>query len=261
MNIIFIKAFAVTILLCLGLSALGVIASWKRLSYYGDGLSHASLLGIAFSLIYQIDMTFAIIAVSLLFAVLIYLQDIFDDKNIIIASTTYGFLALSLILISLAKIDVDLEEYLFGDIFLLNNIDVVLAVAIFFVAIIIIQRHFKNFLLLSISEDIAYAKKINVPFLKAVYLIILSIILSLSIKILGVMLATAILVIPAQCARYFSKNPMQMFMQTVIFALASSIIGLYLAFEYDLPSGPAIVMPAFTLQILALVYKKTLQKG
>lgn len=236
----------------------GSIVIWKRMSYFGDSISHAALLGVAIGLFLDINLIISSIFISLLFSVLLFSLKSKQNNDTLLGIIAHSSLALALLLLSFMKsVRVDLMAYLFGDILLIDNQDLLVLFIIAITGLFWIIRIWDSLILITISRDLAKASAIKVKNIEFQFLLMLSLIVAVSIKIIGVLLITALMIIPAASARSIAKSPKQMAIISSFISMISVILGLTISLFVDLPAGPSIVVTSlFVFLILNLQNKK-----
>ncbi|MFI4956291.1 MAG: metal ABC transporter permease [Gammaproteobacteria bacterium] len=239
-------------LLC---APLGSLVVWRRLSYFGDTLSHAALLGVALSAAFSFATPFYGILFS---AILISLFLLFMEHRTRLPSDTllgilaHGSLALGIVVISLLpSFRTDLYAYLFGDILGVSMMDIARIYAMGTVVLLIIGMRWRALLMSTVHEDLAAVDGIHVARERMILTLLLACVVALSIKILGVLLITAMLVIPPAAARPFACNPEQMVIGAAVTGVLAVIGGLLSSLWFDLPAGPMIVLSSVALFVLA----------
>jgi zinc transport system permease protein len=223
---------------------LGCFVIWKRMAYFGDSLSHSSLLGIALGIALGINTTIGTFFICCLFAgLLVYLQ----NKRILSNDTLLGILAhsslsIGIVSISLLEKRVNLDSYLFGDILTVTSNELVwFFIATLFV-ITVLYFIWQKLVLLTIDENIAKSEKVNTNVIWAVFLTLLIIFVATCVKIVGILLVTSMLIIPAASARQISKSPLQMAVFSSLIGVLSVVLGLFLSIFFDTPTGPTVIM-------------------
>ena len=231
---------------------LGCFVIWKRMAYFGDSLSHSSLLGIALGIALGINTTIGTFIICCLFAVLlVYLQ----SKRILSNDTLLGILAhsslsIGIVSISLLNKRVNLDSYLFGDILTVTSSELLWFVFATIFVLIVLSLIWNKLVLLTINENIAKAEKVNTNLIWGVFLTLLIIFVATCVKIVGILLVTSMLIIPAASAKQISKSPVQMAIFSSLIGIFSIILGLYSSILFDTPTGPTIIM---TLVIIFIV--------
>jgi len=244
---LFWPALAGGLLTALVCGPLGSLLVWRRLAYFGDSLSHAALLGVGLSLLLAIPGWVGIItvclAMALLLGMLLKRPDLASDTLLTILATS----ALSLGLIVTRFVDglrVDLMAYLFGDLLALAPGDLPLLL-IGAVAILgVLAWQWRGLVVATISEELAEVDGVPVERLRLLLLILLALVVTAAMKVVGVLLITALLVIPAAVARRLARTPEQMAIGASVTGAIAVAAGLGSSLQWDLPLGPAIVVAA-----------------
>ncbi len=248
MNDIFWNALVAGLALSALAGPLGCFVVWRRMAYLGDTMAHAALLGVALSLLNVVPLQVGIFIVA---GALAWLLVTFSSDTRLHSDTTLGILAhgmLSLGLVVLALLSdvrVDVMAYLFGDILALNFEQVVMIVGISCVLLAITLWLWRIFLLATVHPDIAQVEGIDVKRVRLMLMLLLAGIIAVAIKLVGALLITALLIIPAAAARFWSIAPLQMAWLASIIGAMSVGAGLLMAFQLDTPASPTIVVAAF----------------
>lgn len=232
----------VLILLGMILAPLGCLVLWNRYTYYGDGLAHSSMLAVILSSIMNIHLIAASIINALLFTYLVYKTKKKSEQNASIGMISSLMVALALILSSLYPSNINLEQILFGDLMLVGQEELYYLAAIFVVVVIFFIMTYKKLILMIISKDIAHLQNIKVELIEYSFLLILSFAVICTIKIVGVLLVTSILIIPAMTARLISSTPLKMICLSIIIIQIMNLCGALLSFYSDLPFAPVIIL-------------------
>ena len=250
-----IKALAAGIGVALVVGVLGCFVVWRRMAYFGDSLAHSSLLGIALGLLYGFSINIGIIIVCSIFAVvLVWLQ----HKQVLTTDTLLGLLAhasLSLGMVALSFLDYiqfDLHAYLFGDILTVTYQDLlwIYAGGAFVLGLLISQ--WSSLTLMTIHEDLAKAEGVKTFAVQLLLMFLMTIVVAFSVRIVGILLITSMLIIPAASARQLAKTPEAMAVIASVLGVLAVIFGLMGSMHFDTPSGPSIVTAA-SLQFLLLI--------
>lgn len=242
--------------------SLGTIVVWRRMSYFGDALSHSALLGIAISLWLDINTMFGIVGFSIFFSILVVTLDNqkMFSRDTLLGITAHSSLALGIVSSSLLGINVDLESYLFGNILAVTGEDINIIIASTVAIVIALTVIWKKILFITVHRDLAFTQNINIKRNELYFMILLSLLVAIAIKIVGVLLITSLLIIPAAAARKFSNTPEIMAIFSVIIGVLSVIVGILFSFEVDTPTGPTIVLAAALIFICVMVYGAIFRK-
>lgn len=237
---------------------LGVFVVWQRQSYFGATLAHSALLGVSIGLFLQTNLTLTVITVSLFIAWGIFHLGQYKElsSDTLLGILAHSSLALGLILISVQEnVQIDLMGYLFGDILSINMTDLILIFSIGVLIALFYRAHWEDLLNLTLNRELAQVEGAQVKRIQLQYVLLLALMIALSMKIVGVLLVTSLLIIPAAAARRLSNSPEKMLFISIVLGVASVLLGLIASYFADLPTGPAIVMVS-TLIFLLLLTKK-----
>jgi zinc transport system permease protein len=223
---------------------LGCFVVWRRMAYFGDGIAHAGLLGVALGLVLGIDPELGVLAVGLALA---FLLARLERSSGLVADTLLGIFShagLAFGLLSLALLPgvrVDLNAYLFGDILSVDLIDLIRVWGGGLAVLGLIVRNWDGLLAMVVDEDLARVDGVPVERLKLLLVLLLALITTVAIKAVGVLLVTALLIIPAAAARGLSISPEGMAIRAALIGMLAVGLGIGASFLADLPAGPAIV--------------------
>lgn len=234
---------------------LGCFVVWRRLAYFGDTLAHAALLGVALALLAEIPITLAVLLVCAAVATaLVYLQ----QRSTLSADSLLGLLAhasLALGLVALAFmtwVRVDLLGYLFGDILAVSRFDIAVIYGGGIGILAVLFYIWRDLFAATVNREVAEAEGLNPQRSNIVFVLLMATVIAISMKIVGVLLITALLIIPAATARRFARSPEQMAVFAVFAGIAAVVGGLYGSLNWDTPSGPSIVVAALLLFLLSM---------
>ena len=238
---------------------LGTFVVWRRMSYFGDTLSHAALLGVAFGFLLNINLSYAIIFVTLFLAIgLLWLE---SQKQLpvdtLLGILAHSALSLGLVVISLmSNLRIDLMAYLFGDLLSITMFDVYqITVCVMIIGSLLIWR-WNHFLFITVSEELAFSHGINVPLTKFMLTILLALTIGIAMKFVGALIITALLIIPAATAKYYAKNPESMAIIAILIGMLSIFGGILFSLIYDTPTGPSVVLSNTCLFFISLFISK-----
>lgn len=258
-----IKPFLALILIAICCSLLGIFALWKKLAYFGDGLSHSILLGFVLGAIFDSSQISALIIFAFFFACLVEIisRNKLFGKDSLIAISSYFCIALAIILNDIFHKDLNLGSYVFGDILTVGNTDIQALAIVSTIAIIYTIFAFRKILLININADLARIDGIKITFWNLSFTILLAITIALSVRIVGVFLMTALLVLPAAIARIFSISPKQMLVLSLIFGLGVTSFSFKLASSFDLTISAVIIAVFCVIFFCSLTFKNLTKHG
>lgn len=237
---------------------LGVFVVWRRMAYFGDTVSHAALLGVVLGFIAGIDVDIAVLAVAA--AVALALQLLTRRRawsaDTLLGILSHGSLALGLVILSLVEtMRVDLLGLLFGDILAVTARDVV-AVWIGVVVVLALAAWlWRPLLSVSVHEELARVEGVRVGLVETALMLMIAAVIAIAMKIVGILLITSLLVIPAAAARRFSRGPEQMAAIAVACGLMAVAAGLAGSWRFDTPAGPSIVVAALALFVASSIVR------
>lgn len=258
---ILLPAWLAGLLLTFITAPLGAFVVWRKMAYFGDTLAHSALLGVAFGIFFQIDLYFAVILMTVSLALLlVWLEKrtgySLDTVLGIIAHTS---LSLGVITISLLNnVRVDLMSYLFGDLLAIDFHDVFfIAVGVMLVGTILLF-FWKKLLSMTVSPELAQIEGLNVSALRIILMLLTALTIALSMKFVGALIITSLLIIPVATARRFATTPEQMIFIAMLMSALSVTGGLLFSAWQDTPAGPSVVLCAGGLFLLSLTQKQRL---
>ena len=209
----------------------GCFIVWRRLAYFGDTLSHSALalLGVALGLLLQINVTLAVFAVSAFVSVtLLTLQRRASlSSDALLGLLSHSALALGLVCLAfMTWVRVDLMGFLFGDILAVSVPDILVIYGGGSVALAILFMIWRPLFAATLSHEVAEAEGLRPDRANVVFMLLMALVIAISMKIIGVLLITALLIIPAATARRCSSGPEAMAATASVIGVASVIIGL-----------------------------------
>ena len=252
----FIRALIAGIGIALVTGPLGCFVVWRRLSYFGDTLAHSALLGVtmAYSLEFNIAVSIFLIS-SIIALILIQLQKKTNlPSDALLGLLAHSSLAVGLVVIGfLSFIRFDIMGLLFGDILAVNKQDLLTIWIGGALILLVLKVIWKPLFASTVNYELAEAEGLNPDRAKAIFTILLAAIIAISIKLVGVLLITGMLIIPTAMSRNLSDNPKKMVLFSIIGGIMSVLIGLFSSLEFNTPSGPSIIAAALLLFILSLL--------
>ena len=252
----FIRALIAGIGIAIVVGPLGCFVIWRRLSYFGDTLSHSALLGVTLAYSFSLNISLSVFIVSAVVALLlINLQKrtkLAGDS--LLGLLAHSTLAIGLVLIGfLSYIRFDLMGLLFGDILAVTIEDIALVWVGGFVILGILYFIWKSLFSATVNYDLSAAEGMKPEVSNFIFTLLLAGVIALSIKMIGALLITGLLLIPAATARNISNSPNQMVFLATLVGIISVIAGLFTSLELNTSSGPTIIVVALILFIVSLV--------
>ncbi len=236
---------------------LGAFVVWRRMAYFGDSLAHSALLGVALGILLDLNLNLAVIVCCILLAlVLVSLQ----KQRVIATDTLLGIMAhstLSLGLVTVSFLEnarLDLMEYLFGDLLAISPNDLVWILAGGAAVLLTIRFFWEPLLAITINEELAQVEGVNVARIRLVLMVLIAVVIAVAMKIVGILLITSLLVIPAAAARKLASTPEQMAAFASLLGCLAVIGGIAGSWYWDTPAGPSVVVTALLTFVLIYLF-------
>ena len=256
-----LRALLAGFALSLVAAPLGCFVVWRRMAYYGEAVAQAGLIGIAVGLAFSLNLTASVLGMTLVVSVLLVAlgrQQVVPFDSLL-GLLAHAALAIGVIAASLVRgPQLDFTAFLFGDIFAVSSAElnwIYAGGALALAALIFIWR---PLLSLAVHEDLAAAEGAPVERVKLIFVLILALVVAIAIKIVGVLLTIAFLIMPASVARPLSETPEQMAVFAAVFGTLSVALGLFLSVSFDTPGGPSIVV-VLALFFVAAIFPSMLR--
>ncbi len=252
----FVRALVAGAGVALVAGPLGCFVVWRRMAYFGDTLAHAALLGVAVALLLEVDVTGAVFAVALLVALLLLALGRRGSlsSDTLLGLLSHSALALGLVVLAfLTWVRVDLMGFLFGDILAVSRGDIAVAWVGGAAVLAVLALFWRDLVAATVDREIAAAEGLSPARADVVLMVLLSAVVAVAMKMVGVLLVTALLIIPAATARRFSRGPEAMAILAALVGVVSVVAGLSGSLAFDTPSGPSIVVAALLLFVASLV--------
>ena len=253
------KAFMAGILVSLLTGLISVFIVLRKMSFVGAGISHAAFGGVAIGFFTGVNPLLTAIIYSIMVAIGI---ESTGRKGRVSEDVSIGIfysvsMALGVALVSLSKsYNVDLFGYLFGNILAISEADILLTVVTFVLVTGFMLIFLKDLFLSSYNEELAQVSGVNVVLLNKLFMAALAVTIVISIRIVGIILVSALLVIPGATARLFAKGLLSMLVLSCLAGVISVISGLLLSYEYDIAPGASIVIASAFIFFISLLLKR-----
>lgn len=233
---------------------LGSLVVWQRMAYFGDSIAHGALLGIALGLWLSMPAGYAVLVVCVLIALLLSWLERHGSVSgdTLLGIVSHVALALGLVAITLVPGGrTDMEALLFGDILTVTAAEVLGMWVLAVVVLLVLGKLWPSLIALIVHRDLARVEGIPVARYELITKLLLALTVAISMKIVGVLLITALLIIPAATARHFSRTPERMALWASVIAALSVVAGLLVSLVWNTPVGPSIVLGAGVIFLLA----------
>jgi zinc transport system permease protein len=243
---------------------MGCLMVWQRLAFLSDTLGHAAVMGVGLGLLFQVEPLFGVLAVALL---IVFALNRVTRFNSALSETTLAIishtgLAGGIILVGLLPApSVNLEAILFGDLLATTLGDLTRLLVTTVLLLLVLRHYWRSFVAISVSREIAQAEGIEVRKIQLLMYIMIALLVAVMMKVMGVLLIAAMLVIPTSSARLFSRSPEQMVLVSGLYGLGALAGGITTSFHFDWQTGPAIVVCATILLLITLAVTRLLNSS
>ncbi len=233
---------------------LGAFVVWRRMAYFGDTLAHSALLGIALGILADINLNLAVVLCCLLLSLLLVSL---QRKRLIATDTLLGIMAhsalsLGMVAISfLPDVRIDLTGYLFGDLLAVTREDLYWIYGGGALVVGLLIKLWTPLLAITVDEELAQVEGVPVARVRLALMLLVGIVIAVAMKIVGVLLITSLLIIPAAAARRLSRTPEQMALRASAIGAVAVCLGLGASYQWDTPAGPSVVVSAALLFLLS----------
>lgn len=253
------RAFAAGIMISIICPIIGTFIVLRRMSMIGDALSHVSLSGVALGMLLGFNPFVGALVISAVAALFIeFLRNYFKKyAEISLAVVMSGGIGLATILISLGRaFSVDLFSYLFGSIVAVTTTDLWLILTVGIFICISMVYIYRRLFYMTFDEDAARFSGINTGAINIFFTILTALTVALSIRVVGTLLVSSLMVIPAAVSIQVSKSFKSTMGISIVVALVAVIVGLIASFVWDLAPGGTIVMTLVLILLGVLLWKR-----
>lgn len=238
---------------------LGVFLVLRRLSLIGDGLAHVTFGSLAVGLFFNTTPLYIALPLVILSSLgimkLTAAQQMYGDAAIGIVSALG--IAIGVLLVSVTKgFNIDLFSYLFGNILAISKTEVAIVIALSLTVTIVVALFYQDLVAVTFDEECAQAEGINTKTVNKVLVILTAVTVVLAMKVVGIMLVSALLILPTVTALQIAKGFKMTILLAVVSAVFSVWIGIMLSFFLDWPSGATIVLVSFVLLVGSFGYRR-----
>ena len=253
------RALISGVLIAVICAILGVFLVLKRLSLLGDGLAHAAFAGVAVGLLVNVyplisSLIFTSIGALGIQQLIKKIKIYGESATAIVLSVAMG---IAVLIIGIVKgFNADLFSYLFGSILAVNITDLFIIGTVFLIVLAFISIFYKKLIFMSFNEDIARTSGIDVDKIDKIFVIITAMTVVVAIRAVGILLVSALLVMPAIIAFQLANSFRKTMMVAIAVALLSVLLGIFVSFYMDLAPGGTIVLVLFLIFIIVLALKK-----
>ena len=246
----FVRALLAGIGLAFVTGPTGCFVVWRRLAYFGETIAHSSLLGVALAIVLQFNLAIGILISAALVAFIMFHLDRRSalPTDTLLGLLAHGGLAVGIVILSFfPAMRLDLHALLFGDILSVSKVDLAVVWGGGAVALGVLWWLWRPLLAATVDEDLASVAGLKPERARLIFGLLVAAIIAVAIKIVGILLIVALLVIPAATMRRFATSPERMAAGAALGGVVATVGGLFASATWDTPSGPSIVVVALAL--------------
>jgi len=235
---------------------LGCFIVWRRMAYFGDTLAHAALLGVALSLLLELNTTLTVFGVSVTIALTMLglrrTQTLSSDA--LLGLLSHSALALGLVCLAfMTWVRVDLAGLLFGDILAVSKTDILTIYGGGAAVLVVLGLIWRRLFAATVNPDLAAAEGMEPEKVNIVFMLLMAAVIAIAMKVVGVLLITALLIIPAATARRIAVGPEHMAVIASVIGAVAVVGGLQASLRLDTPAGPSIVVAGTVLFLVSIL--------
>ncbi len=259
-----LRSIAAGLIMVVIAAPMGCLMVWQRLAFLSDTLGHAAVFGVGLGLMLQLMPIFGVLAVALVIAFSLARVSSFNTalSETTLAIISHTGLAGGIILVGFLPAQaVNLEAILFGDLLATTPGDLASLLLTTLLLLAILLYRWRAFVAVSVSREIAQAEGIEVRKIQFLMYSMIALLVAVMMKVMGVLLIAAMLVIPTTSARLFSRSPEQMVAISLFYGLGALAGGITGSYHFDWQTGPAIVVSATLLLLVSLTVTRFLSAG
>ncbi|TQS74777.1 metal ABC transporter permease [Ornithinibacillus gellani] len=250
------KAFVTSIMVGIICGVIGSFIVLRGMALMGDAISHAVLPGVAISYMLGINYFYGAVVTGVLTALGI---GVISQNSRVKSDSSIGlvfsaFFALGIILITRAKSATDLTQILFGNVLSVRTSDMWLTLIVGAVVLLAVIIFYKELLVSSFDETMAAAYGLRVRLIHYGIMVLLTLVTVASLQTVGVILVVSMLITPASTAYLLTNRLSVMIGLASFFGALSAVLGLYISFLYNMPSGPVIALATTAIFIIAFIF-------
>lgn len=256
------RAFSAGLVISVLAPAVGMFLVVRRLSFLADTLAHVSLLGVAGSIFFGISPAIGAVIISLLAA--LGVDRLRSSGRVMTEAVLVLFLSVSLaaavVIVSLSGVsNVNLMSYLFGSLATVSEAELVFLIGLAVAAFLFFFRFYRPLFLLSLDEDLAKVSGVRVGLVNTAFVALTALTAAASLQIVGVLLLGALMVIPVLSALQFGRGFRTTILLSIGLSITAFLVGFFLSYAFNLPSGGTIVLSAGILFVATLAIGKLIR--
>jgi zinc transport system permease protein len=244
--------------------AMGIMVVNYRMAFFSDTISHSAFTGVAIGLLIGINPWLSLV----IFGVFIGLGIVRVKRHSELSTDTIiGVFFSTVIAIGIAVISVrrglnrDLQSYLFGDILTINESELTAMIVLFLIAAVYIWTTYNRLLFIGLHEDLAFSKGLKTILYEYSFASLLAIVVTFSIRAVGLLLVTAMLILPAASARNIARSSGAFFWWSIVFAFLSGLFGLIGSLLWNIATGASVILIASVFFLITSLWSHFSPKG
>ncbi|CCE96195.1 High-affinity zinc uptake system membrane protein znuB [Sinorhizobium fredii HH103] len=252
----FIRALVAGIGIAMVAGPLGCFVIWRRMAYFGDTMAHSALLGVALSLLLELNLMISVfIVASVVSLLLLFLQKRGAlSTDALLGILSHSALSIGLVIVAfMTWVRIDLVGFLFGDILAVTEADIDIIWGGGILVILSLVYLWRPLLASTVNPELAEAEGLRPERARLFFMLLMALVIAIAMKIVGILLITSLLIIPAATARRFATSPEIMAVLASLIGALAVAGGLFGSLQWDTPSGPSIVVAALALFVLSLL--------
>lgn len=236
---------------------IGCFIVWRKMAYFGDSLAHAALLGMALGFSFGTDLRLGILVACVSLALFLLLLQTRKklSTDTLLGVLSHAALAFGVIGVSLMEmLRVDLMGYLFGDILAVGPADLLWIYGGGATGLCALALIWRGLLAVTVSEELARAEGVSVFAVKLAFMLLIALVVAVGMKLIGILLITSMLIIPAATARPFSRTPERMAALASLAGACAVALGMWVSVRWNAPAGPSVVAAAALLFFVSFAW-------
>jgi len=256
----FMQRAILEILLLAPLCALmGTLTISFKMAFYSDAIAHSAFTGIALGILLGIDPWLSLVVFAVFFGILTSRLKRFSNLTM---DTTLGVLfsaniAFGLVVISMKKgLGKGLQGFLYGDVLSISENDLLFTMGLLGVVLVFVWNYFNRLIFVSVHQELAKSTGIDVEILEQVFASILSIVVAFSIRTVGILLVTALLIIPSAAASNIAGSVKSQVWFSILFAVCACLSGFWMSVTFDSATGPSIILSSTVFFGITLIARR-----
>ncbi|TCP90640.1 zinc transport system permease protein [Rhizobium sp. PP-CC-2G-626] len=252
----FIRALIAGVGLAITVGPLGCFVVWRRMAYFGDTMAHSALLGVALSLLLDLNLMVSVFIVAAMVSLLLLaLQKRGGlSTDALLGILSHSSLSIGLVIVAfMTWVRIDLVGFLFGDILAVSEADIDIVWGGGILVLMALVMLWRPLLAATVNPEIAEAEGLHPEWSRLFFMLLMALVIAIAMKIVGILLITSLLIIPAATARRFSASPEIMAVFASLIGAVAVVGGLFGSLHFDTPSGPSIVVAAVVIFVLSLL--------